>query len=456
MINNIVIIGRPNVGKSTLFNRLAGKRLAIVGDESGVTRDTREVGANFFSLNFKIFDTAGIDILSKNEIKKKMTYNAMAQIDGSDLVIFLVDCRSGVLKDDFEVATHLRKKNTDVILVVNKCEGFNKKDALSDFFALGFGDPIPISAEHGQGLNDLKETIVERVTSFNCEKQSLKSSQDEVLQEEKGTKAPLQISIIGRPNSGKSTFFNLLLKHPRTLTGAESGLTRDSVGVITNWNGNEIKLFDTAGIRRKNKVNSKLEKLAVQDSLRAVNFSEIVIILLDIVNAFDTQDLKIAEMVGREGRVPIFAVNKWDLEKRKSIKIRELQEKLNLLLPQFSGAELVPISAKTGHGVKKLNEVIKKYHNIWKKRVSTSELNSWLMDQLNYHPPPMIKGRRIKIRYVTQAKTRPPTFIFFGSRSNEVPKSYERYLINSLRSNFKIVGIPIRAIFRSSENPYSA
>ena len=264
------------------------------------------------------------------------------------------------------------------------------------------------------------------------------------------------MSIVGRPNSGKSTLFNMLINEDRSLTGVESGLTRDAVSVVTTWNGDKIKLFDTAGIRRKNKVNTRLEKLSVKDSLRAINFSEVVIILLDLVNAFDNQDLKIAELVGREGRLPIFAINKWDLEKKKTEKLKYLQNNFEDFLPQFSGAELVPVSAKTGYGIKKLNKTVKKYHNIWQKRISTSELNLWLADQISHHPPPIIKGRRIKIRYVTQAKSRPPTFIFFGTRSNEIPKSYERFLINSLRLNFEIKGVPIRVIFRSAENPYSS
>lgn len=453
MAGNILIIGRPNVGKSTLFNRLAGKKLAIVGNEVGVTRDIREQDTKIASEIFRIFDTAGIDTLTKNELKRNMSSNSISLLNSRDTVIFLIDGKAGILSDDFEVAKKLRKKNCDVILVVNKCEGSHERDIFSEGFSLGFGTPVLISAEHGLGLNDLKDRVLERVDYRIGE--IFKLEPTDSIDSEPGTK-PIQMSIVGRPNSGKSTFFNLLLNEQRSLTGPESGLTRDAIGVVTHWNGLNIKLFDTAGMRRKNKVNSRLEKLSVQDSVKAINFSEIVIILLDEANAFDTQDLKISEVVGREGRVPIFAVNKWDLEKEKSSRINSLQKKLNELLPQFSGAEIVPVSAKTGYGLDKLNTVIKKYHNIWNKRIPTAELNTWLSGQISHHPPPMIRRKRLKIRYVTQAKSRPPTFIFFGSRAEEVPKSYERYLINSLRSTFSIKGVPIRLLFRSSNNPYSS
>ena len=439
-----------------MFNRLAGKKLAIVGDEVGVTRDIREVGTKISFYDFKIFDTAGIDPFSKIKLKRDMTSNSISKVCEGNLVIFLLDGRSGILKDDFEVSDKLRKNNSQVILAINKCEGNYKKEVFSDSFSLGFGEPILISAEHGLGLDELKEAIIGR-SQLNIDRRQVSFEVDESLTiESNKVKPPLNMSIVGRPNSGKSTLFNLLLDEDRSLTGVESGLTRDAVSVVTTWNGDKVKLFDTAGIRRKNKVNTRLEKLSVRDSLRAINFSEVVIILLDLVNAFDTQDLKIAELVGREGRLPVFAVNKWDLEKEKSQRIKILQENLEKFLPQFSGAELVPVSAKTGYGIKTLNKIVKKYHNIWQKRISTSELNLWLADQISHHPPPIIKGRRIKIRYVTQAKSRPPTFIFFGTRSNEIPKSYERFLINSLRSNFEIIGVPIRVIFRSAENPYSS
>ena len=435
---------------------MAGKKLAIVGDEAGVTRDIREVGAKISFYDYKIFDTAGIDTFSKSKLKREMTSNSISKVNEGNLVIFLLDGRSGILKDDFAVSNTLRKNNSQVILVVNKCEGNYKKEVFSDSFSLGFGEPILISAEHGLGLDELREAILGRTQLNKDSKQVSLGVENNLITESNKVDPPLNMSIVGRPNSGKSTLFNMLINEDRSLTGVESGLTRDAVSVVTTWNGDKIKLFDTAGIRRKNKVNTRLEKLSVKDSLRAINFSEVVIILLDLANAFDNQDLKIAELVGREGRLPIFAINKWDLEKKKTEKFKYLQNNLEDFLPQFSGAELVPVSAKTGYGIKKLNKTVKKYYNIWKKRISTSELNLWLADQISHHPPPIVKGRRIKIRYVTQAKSRPPTFIFFGTRSNEIPKSYERFLINGLRSNFEIRGVPIRVIFRSAENPYSS
>lgn len=451
LAKNIIIVGRPNVGKSTLFNRLVGKNLAIVSNETGVTRDIREFTISINKKKFLLFDTAGIDTLAKNNLSKDMTSNSIARAAMGDIILFVIDARNGVLGDDFEIAQTLRKQDRDVLLVLNKCENSVRSEVFSDSFSLGFGSAVQISAEHGKGISDLKDRIFDMCE--NLSKGVLEKDNEENFEINSEEKI-FKISIAGRPNSGKSTFFNFLVDEKRSLTGPESGLTRDTVSVITQWNGERINLFDTAGMRKKNKIDSRLEKLSIDDSIRAINFSEIVIILLDNKNAFDHQDLKIAEFVGRQGRLPIFVVNKWDLESRKASTIKTLQWKLDDLLPQFLGAELTAISAKTGLGFTKLYKVIKKYYAIWEKRVSTSELNGWLLDRVSNHPPPMIKGARAKFRYVTQIKTRPPTFIFFGSRLKAIPKSYQRYLINSLRTDFNLIGVPIRIFFRENENPY--
>ncbi len=431
---------------------MVGKKIAIVGNEEGVTRDIRVFETKIRAFNFQIFDTAGIVTNTKNETKKNMTENSLSTLSDPGAVLFMLDGRQGILPDDFEVAKKLRKKSCDVILVVNKCESSFKKEILTECFSLGFGEPIQISAEHGHGIEDLKISILEKFSNSvavldDCDVEKSRDNSE---------RSSIQISIVGRPNSGKSTLFNLLLDDARSLTGPESGLTRDAVGVFTKWNGDKIKLFDTAGMRKKNKIQSQLEKLSVQDSIRAINFSEVVIILLDLSNAFDTQDLRIAEMVGKEGRLPIFAINKWDLEKDKHHKRKVLQQKLETTLPQFAGAEIVPVSAKTGLGISKLYSAVKKYHKIWDMRVATADLNFWLSDQISRHPPPVVRGKRLKIRYVTQVKSKPPTFIFFGTRSKEIPKSYERYLINNIRISFGMIGVPIRVIFRSPDNPYSS
>ena len=469
---SLAIVGRPNVGKSTLYNRLVGKRLALVDDQPGVTRDLREGEAKLGDLRFTVIDTAGLEEATDESLQGRMRRLTERAVDMADVCLFMVDARAGVLPADEVFADILRRRAKHVILAANKAEGKAGEAGMLEAYALGLGDPIQLSAEHGEGLPDLYGALQELADQFDeraaqeAPETDIELSEEEAELGEEGdglgasrefTDAkPLQIAVVGRPNAGKSTLINKLLGEDRLLTGPEAGITRDSISVTMNWNGTPVRVFDTAGMRKKAKVQEKLEKLSVADGLRAVKFAEVVVVLLDVSIPFEQQDLRIADLAEREGRAVVIAVNKWDAETDKSNKAKALREEFARLLPQLRGAQLVTVSAKTGKNLDKLQEAILHAHQVWNRRVSTSRLNTWLNAMTTAHPPPAPGGRRIKLRYMTQVKTRPPQFVVMCSHPDELNASYKRYLINGLREDFDMPGTPIRLFFRSraEKNPY--
>ena len=446
----VAIVGRPNVGKSTLFNRLVGKRLALVDDAPGVTRDRREGEARLADLQFRIYDTAGLDDAAGETLEGRMRAQTLAAIAEADVCLFMIDARAGVTPIDQHFAELIRKADKPVILAANKCEGRQGETALYEAFALGLGEPVGISAEHGEGLSDLYDALVPFVDAANEV-----AGEHDAAEGPAGADKPLRIAIIGRPNAGKSTLINRLLGEDRLLTGPEAGITRDSIAVDWHWDDLPVKLFDTAGLRRRARVTGKVEKLSVADALRAVRFAEVVVLLLDAQQPFEKQDLHLADLASREGRAMVLAVNKWDLIGDKRAALSELKEQAERLLPQIRGVPLVTLSAATGAGLKRLMPAVMTVYEAWNRRVTTGELNRWLGETLERHPPPAAKGRRIRLRYMTQAKTRPPTFIAFSTRASELPEAYSRYLINSLRSDFDIWGTPVRLHIRKGKNPYA-
>jgi GTP-binding protein len=465
----VAIIGRPNVGKSTLFNRLVGKKLALVDDTPGVTRDRRVHAAKLYDLHFDVIDTAGFEDAAASTLPGRMRQQTEIAIREADLIFFTVDAKSGLMPDDRTFAEVVRKSGKPVVLVANKAEARGAQGGLLEAWELGLGEPIPVSAEHGQGMPDLRDAVVAALGEERAlgedEDDSDEIAASEVLIGEDiadpdaepaydDTK-PLRIAVVGRPNAGKSTLINALIGEERLLTGPEAGITRDSISVDWDWRGRRIKLFDTAGMRRKSKVQEKLEKLSVQDGLRAIRFAEIVIIVLDATIPFEKQDLQIADLIIREGRAPVIAFNKWDLIDNPQELLAELREKTGRLLPQVRGIQAVTVSAETGRGLDKLMESVIKTHRVWNSRVSTGKLNRWLEGILAHHPPPAVAGRRLKIKYVTQAKTRPPGFVVSCSRPDAMPQSYVRYLTNSLREAFDMPGVPIRMALRTSDNPFA-
>jgi GTP-binding protein len=446
----VAIVGRPNVGKSTLFNRLVGQRIALVDDAPGVTRDRREGDAQIGDLKFRIIDTAGLDDAPAASLAGRMRQQTDVAVAEADLCLFLIDARTGVTPVDEHFAGLLRKSEKPVLLVANKCEGKVAEATLYEAYALGLGDPLPLSAEHGVGLGELYETLRPYAEAYD---EAADSSADGVDEQDD---AVLRIAIIGRPNAGKSTLVNKLLDDERLLTGPEAGITRDTISVDWVSGGRHIKLFDTAGIRRRSRVSHKVEKLSVADALRAVRFAQVVVILMDADNPLEKQDLQIVDLVAREGRAPIIAINKWDTVKNKAAARAHIEQGVEKLLPQIRGVPVVTTSGLSGHGLKKLMAAVFKIHDVWNARVSTGALNRWFETVLERHPPPAAKGRRIKLRYITQAKSRPPTFIVFCSRANELPDSYSRYLVNALREDFDLPGTPIRLQLRQRENPYKS
>jgi GTP-binding protein len=462
MSAKVAVIGRPNVGKSTLFNRLVGRKLALVDDQPGVTRDRREGEARLGDLVFTIVDTAGLETGDSDTLAGRMRAQTEAALADCDAVLFLVDARAGVTEGDRHFAQLVRRSSKPVILVANKAEGSAGRDGAYEAFSLGLGDPIAISAEHGEGLSDLYDALAAVLPeTAHLDTPTEDAATPLVLgEEEDGSEddpeRPLQIAVVGRPNAGKSTLLNRVLGQERLLTGPEPGLTRDSIGLETVWRDRRIKLFDTAGLRRRARVVEKLEKLATADGLRAVRFAEVVVLLLDATIPFEKQDLTIADLVEREGRALVIGLNKWDLVDNKSGKAQELRAEADRLLPQLKGTRVIPVSGLTGAHVDKLLEAVVATHEVWNKRIATGRLNRWLAPVVEATPPPAVSGRRVKIRYMTQPKARPPFFILFGNQVEHIPESYKRYLVNGLRETFGLFGVPIRLSMRSGgENPYA-
>jgi GTP-binding protein len=442
----LAVVGRPNVGKSTLFNRLVGKRLALVDDRPGVTRDRREGEGRLGDLTFRIVDTAGLESAVDGSLEARMRLQTESAIAEADVILFMVDGRAGLTADDERFAELVRKSQRPVLLLANKAEGRAGVDTAYEAYRLGLGDPMPISAEHGEGLGDLYDAL----RPFFPE-----PDEDEDEEAESAEGAPLRIAIVGRPNAGKSTLVNHLVGSDRMLTGPEAGITRDSVSVDWEWRGRKVRLVDTAGLRKKARVVDKLEKLSVADAIRSIKFAEVVVLLLDATVPFEKQDLSIADLVEREGRALVIGLNKWDLIDERGPALANAREALDRLLPQVRGCALTPLAGETGEGVDRLMASVLKAHEVWNRRVPTAALNRWLEVTLERHPPPAVAGKRIKLRYATQAKARPPSFIIFGTRTSELPTSYVRYLVNGLRETFDLPGAPIRVTFRTAENPYA-
>ncbi|KQN72428.1 ribosome biogenesis GTPase Der [Devosia sp. Leaf64] len=478
MTVTVAIVGRPNVGKSTLFNRLVGRKIALVDDTPGVTRDRREAEGHIADLTFKVLDTAGYEDVKDGSLEDRMRQQTELAIRDADVILFMIDARAGVVPLDERFAQVLRKAGKDVHLVGNKAESKSAEHGLVEAFKLGFGEPIALSAEHGLGLSELY-SIVSAAIDTAAEKKAAEAASefdgdlDELpevdvditpdMLEGEGEEATLRwnprrylnVAIVGRPNAGKSTLVNRMVGEDRVLVGPEAGITRDSILVPWEWEGRAINLVDTAGIRRRARVTEKLEKLAVGDSLRSIQYAEVVVLLLDATIPFEKQDLALADLVEREGRSMVIALNKWDLIEDKNAKLAELRAECERLLPQLRGIPLVTLSGLTGRNIDKLMQAVFDVERTWNAHVSTAKLNRWLIAMTESHPPPAVSGRRLKMRYMTQAKTRPPSFIVFASRPDVVPMSYQRYLINGLRQSFDMPGTPIRLWLRGGKNPYA-
>ena len=466
MCFKIAIIGRPNVGKSTLFNRLTGRNQALVDNLPGVTRDRREGEGALGDLNFTIIDTAGLENAKSTTLEARMRLQTEIAMRQADLIFFLIDARVGILPDDEEISHSLRCLPQIVTLLANKYEGQSGEAGYLEAYRLGLGNPIKISAEHGHGMGELytiiRDMMEERdLLNDTNESLSIERNFDPDAPFELNRTLPLRVAVLGRPNAGKSTLINYLLGEERLLTGVESGITRDSIGVEWQWRDihnkqpdRVIQLWDTAGIRRKSRIFEKLEKLSVADGLRAVNFSEVVILLIDATTAFDKQDIQLADMVEREGRAMVIAINKWDLKlDRHDIK-EKIRNKLEFSLAKMKGIPVIMLSAKTGQGVEKLMPAVMRQWEIWNIRIPTAQMNKWLAMAVAQHNPPADKGRAVKMRYITQVKSRPPTFATFSGRAHAVPESYIRYLTKSLRETFDLFGVPIRFFIRKGKNPY--
>jgi len=440
----VAIIGRPNVGKSTLFNRLVGKRIALVDDRPGVTRDRREGEASLLGTAFTIVDTAGFEEEDPASLPGRMRAQTEAAVRQADVALFMVDARAGIVPLDEEIARWLRGGEIPVVLVANKAEGRGHEAGLLEAFELGFGEALPISAEHGEGLDLLYDALL----PYTEEKAA-----EEPEGEDRGD-GPLRLAIIGQPNAGKSTLVNTILGEDRMLTGPEAGITRDAISSEFDWRGQKIKLWDTAGIRRKSRVVGKIEKLAVSDALRAIRFAECVVVLIDATLPIERQDLTLCDLVAREGRAVVLALSKWDAVEDKAGTLREVNSKMEDVLPEIRGVPVVTLSAMQGRGIDKLMKAVFDADRRWNLRITTSKLNRWLEGALERNAPPAPSGRRIKIRYATQANARPPTFAIFGNQLNKLPESYLRYLMNGLRADFGLDGVPIRFSLRGGKNPY--
>jgi GTP-binding protein len=472
----VAIVGRPNVGKSTLFNRLVGRKIALVDDTPGVTRDRREAEGHIAELKFRVLDTAGYEDVTDGSLEDRMRQQTELAIREADVILFMIDARAGVTPLDERFAQVLRRASKDVHLIANKAEGRAAEPGLMEAYSLGFGEPVALSAEHGLGLADLHAIVAAAVEKSDAAKAEaagpIAGDLDELpqvdidLPEDDGTteEGPalrwnpsryLNVAIVGRPNAGKSTLINRMVGAERLLTGPEAGITRDSILVPWEWDGRVINLVDTAGIRRRARVQEKLEKLAVGDALRSIQYAEVVVLLLDATMPFEKQDLALADLVEREGRAMVIAVNKWDLIEDKNAALIKIREACERLLPQLRGIQLVTLSGLQGRNIDKLMQAIFAVEKVWNTHISTAKLNRWLYAMTESHAPPAVSGRRLKIRYMTQARMRPPSFILFASRPEAVPTSYQRYLVNGMRDAFAMPGAPIRLWIRGGKNPFA-
>jgi GTP-binding protein len=444
MIPTVAIVGRPNVGKSTLFNRLVGKRLAVVDDRPGVTRDRREGEANLVGLSFRVIDTAGFEDEDAQSLPGRMRAQTEAAVRDSDAALFLIDARDGVTPLDEEIGRWLRAESTPVIVVANKAEGNAGESGILDSYRLGLGEPVAISAEHGEGVADLFEALRPHVEHehFDAEEEADES------------RHPLKLAIVGRPNAGKSTLVNRMVGEERMITGPEAGITRDSISLDWSWEGRAVRLVDTAGLRKRAKVEDKLERLSAADTKRAIDFSEVVVLLLDATRGLEAQDLRIASQVIEEGRGLVIAVNKWDVAENASSLFNGIKAALGEGLAQLRDVPLLTVSAKTGKGIDTILQVAFELREAWGQRIPTGELNRWFEAAVEANPPPAPKGKRIKLRYITQVKSRPPSFVVFGNRTDELPESYRRYLLNALRRDLKLGAVPLRLDFRGRSNPF--
>ena len=449
----ITIIGRPNVGKSTLFNRLVGQKLALVDDAPGVTRDRREGEARLADLRFTVIDTAGLDEGAKGSLTARMQEQTETAIGLADALMFVIDARAGLTPSDRAFADYARRANKPVVLLANKSEGKQGEAGAMEAYALGLGEPLQISAEHGEGLGDLYDAL--RALMPEPAEEDEEGDEEIAETDEELAKRPIRVAVVGRPNAGKSTLINRLLGEERLLTSAEAGTTRDSIAVEITWNGRGFRVFDTAGLRRRSRIEEKLEKLSVADALRAVRFAEVVVLMMDTQNKFEEQDLRIADLIEREGRALVIAVNKWDLMETKPGAISALRTEADRLLPQVRGAPLVTVSGLMGEGIDHLMRAIEEAYAVWNRRVATAALNRWFEQAVDANPPPAVSGRRLKLNYITQAKARPPSFVLFCSRADAVPQSYLRYLVNSLREYFELPGTPVRIALREKANPFA-
>jgi GTPase len=441
----VVIAGRPNVGKSTLFNRLAGRRLALVSDTPGVTRDRKEAEALLRGRQVRLVDTAGLEEAAPETLAGRMREGSGVATAAADVVVFVVDARTGVTPADRHFAQWLRRQGRSVLLVANKAEGRSARSSVLDAFELGFGEPVAVSAEHGEGISELMSEIADRLPTP-------REIREDVPEE--GVR-PLKLAIVGRPNAGKSTLLNRLIGEERMLTGPEPGLTRDAVSVVLEDPAGTIELVDTAGLRRKARIEAPLEKLAVGAAIGALKLAEVVVLVVDADEGLHDQDLQIAQLIEREGRACVIALNKWDAVADRSAARRAVTERLEMSLTQLRGVPVVTLSAMTGAGMDRLLPAVRRAHAVWNTRLPTAGLNRWFEQALARHPPPLVSGRRLKLRYITQAKARPPTFVAFGTRAERLPEDYQRYLVNSLREAFELPGTPIRLQLRGTRNPYA-
>ena len=461
MSAQVIIIGRPNVGKSTLFNRLVGKKLALVDDQPGVTRDRRMGDAFLAGMPFTVIDTAGWEDDDPETLPGRMRKQTEVSVEGADAALFVIDSRAGITPLDEEIARWLRQQDVPVVMVANKAEGKAGDGGIMDAFALGFGDPVPLSAEHGEGVADLFDALWPIIGEKAEGGQDGDDGDAAREDDEDAPLGPLKLAIVGRPNAGKSTLINQMLGEDRLLTGPEAGITRDSIAVDWQWTNpasgetRDIRLIDTAGMRKKRNVVEKLEKLSVADARRAVDFAEVVVLLLDATQGLEHQDLKIASMVLEEGRALMVAINKWDIAENASSLFNGIREALNEGLAQVRGVPLFAVSARTGKGIDQMLGAAFELRDSWSKRVPTAALNRWFDDALEANPPPAPKGKRIKLRYITQAGTRPPRFVVFGTRLDMLPKSYERYLVNGIRRELGFDAVPVRVVLKSPKNPYN-